>query len=100
MSSNDKVIMSVTMTLTKAQAIALREMFEYWNRLASIGSSRHVSFFADGDGNFHPRCLVETNPPLPEISQDMKDASIISDNDGDRKYDYDKVGWMLEREKA
>ena len=40
--------------LTKAQAIALVNMFNEMERFGYAGHSAYVGFYADGDGNFHP----------------------------------------------
>ena len=51
----EKVTMTVVLPdLTRAQAIALHAMFEHWRQLGKEGSSRKVSFYVDGDGDFRP----------------------------------------------
>jgi hypothetical protein len=54
-------------------------MLKYMERLGGIGASRKVTFYADGDGDFHPKFKWS-----PHLSSDAKP---ISDNDGDRFYD-------------
>lgn len=40
--------------LTKAQAIALVNMFNEMEKFGYAGHSAYIGFYADGDGNFHP----------------------------------------------
>ena len=54
-------------------------MLKYMEQLGGQGSSRMVSFYADGDGAFRPR--FNWSDKLPS------DAKPIKDNDGDRTYD-------------
>lgn len=54
-------------------------MLKYMQQLGGMGASRKVSFYADGDGDFHPK--FRWNPTLPS------DAKPVSDKDGDRFYD-------------
>ena len=54
--SETRIDMTVTFpAVTVAQAAALRALFEQMRVLGSIGSSRWVCFYSDGDGNFRPR---------------------------------------------
>jgi len=48
---------TVKVRLTPPQAEAFEDMLAVWNQLSSQGGSRWTSFYADGDGNFHPRAL-------------------------------------------
>jgi hypothetical protein len=70
-----KIKMAVSMEVTIPQALALTEMFKLWTQLGSQGSSRDVSFFVDGDGNFQPKCEIITSIPLPEISDAVKKSA-------------------------
>ena len=81
------------MDVTEAQEIALKSMFQYWNSLSNVGSSRYVAFFVDGDGNFHPRVTVDGEKP--EVEEELRKLSITEDEDGHRKYDFDSVAWHL-----
>jgi len=94
------------MDVTKAQALSLKSMFRYWNLLGSLGSSRHVAFYADGDGDFHPKCQVVTEPFLnltdemyefafAKLDKDKKGKVELNLDDGDAMFDYDKIGWRL-----
>ena len=54
--SDRKVSMEIRLDdLTIAQAAALRIAFEQMKYLGSIGSSRYVCYFSDGDGNYRPK---------------------------------------------
>jgi len=64
--------------------------------LSCFGCSRDVGFFCDGDGDFHPDCMVVTDGPLPEATKKMKAAAIVKESDGDRVYDYDGIAWLLD----
>ena len=54
-------------------------MLEYMQYLGGEGSSRMVSFYADGDGDFRPK--FKWNKKL------QSDAEPVKENDGDRTYD-------------
>jgi hypothetical protein len=87
--------MTIEIDVTVSQGLALKAMFDYWNELGSFGSSRDVGFHCDGDGNFHPNCKVSFDDDMPELTDEMRKASIVQDNDGDRVYDFDPIAWML-----
>ena len=90
-----KTMMTITMEVTEAQGLTLQAMFEYWNQLSGMGGSRMVSFYADGDGNFHPRCKIKFDKKLPELTGELKEAAIAHDDYGDRQYDFDGLAWVL-----
>ncbi|KKM68679.1 hypothetical protein LCGC14_1458410 [marine sediment metagenome] len=92
---NDRIKLTVEMDVTIPQALALKAMFKYWNQLSSMGSSREVAFYVDGDGNFHPKCKVTTEPDIPELTEEMREKAIVADDRGDRVYDYDPIAWIL-----
>lgn len=54
-------------------------MLKYIQHLGAIGSSRKVSIYADGDGDFRP--VFKWNKFLPS------DAKPVKDEAGDRLYD-------------
>jgi hypothetical protein len=54
-------------------------MLKYMAYLGRIGSSRQVTLYSDGDGDFHPK--FEWDESLPA------DAKPIIDRGGDRTYD-------------
>lgn len=96
----EKVKLTVTMDVSAPQAYALMEMFNTWNRLSQMGSSRYVAFFADGDGDFHPKCRVETDPVLPEMPKEQIQNCRVEkkahhDIIADIAIDYDAIGWSL-----
>lgn len=91
--------MVVEMNVTKPQALALQAMFEYWNHLGSIGASRKVSFYVDGDGDFQPECKIDLESIDTKLTDKMRKISIVEENDGDRTYDFDPIAWeLLEKE--
>jgi len=83
--------------LTKAQKIALEDMLATWMFLGNIGSSRWTSFFADGDGNFRPKILVNGEKPkyTDLIDEKMKWPT---GRHGSYGIDFDWIAWKL-REK-
>lgn len=89
-----KIKLTIEMDVTEAQAITLKEMFEYWTRLGNIGSSRTVAFFVDGDGNFQPNCKITTSERIHELPEHVL-SKAITDVDGDRFYDFDPIAWAL-----
>lgn len=54
-------------------------MLKYMQQLGGMGSSRTVSMYADGDGDFHPK--FKWDESLPEVAKPTRD------NGGDRFYD-------------
>jgi hypothetical protein len=85
--------------LTPAQALAIEDMLATWMQLACAGSSRWTCFYADGDGNFHPRIKVDGKPPghckLDVPVERWKKNPYM----GSEVYliDYDTVAWALTR---
>ena len=71
-------------------------MFEYWNLLGRVGSSRFVAFYVDGDGDFRPDCEMSFSKSLPSLSPKMEAAVIVKDDNGNRKYDYDRIAWSVD----
>lgn len=54
-------------------------MLKYMQHLGTVGSSRNVTLFADGDGDFRPKFEWEKNVPCH--------AAPVYDVNGDRTYD-------------
>ncbi len=54
-------------------------MLKYMQSLGNLGSSRMISFYADGDGDFRPKFQWDENLPF--------DGEPIKDEDGDKTYD-------------
>lgn len=79
-----KLVITVD-NICQADAIAFIKMFEYMQYLGQIGSSRNCTFFADGDGSFHPKVSFsypEKLPDVPEIDGvDSKTRDFIIDSD-------------------
>ena len=53
-------------------------MLKYMEQLGNIGSSRKVTFYADGDGDFRPKFKSEV---------EYETVEPVSDLDGRRLYD-------------
>lgn len=77
--------------LTEAQSQALETMLHQYAMLCSQGSSRYVSFYVDGDGNFRPKITV--NGEEPKFSEHLTMEEIWH---GDEcKIDFDTIAWRL-----
>lgn len=83
------------MEVTIPQGLALQAMFEYWNLLSSLGGSRKVGFYADGDGNFHPKCSIKFDGDIPELTDELRQIAIVKDDNGNRIYDFDPIAWKI-----
>lgn len=84
--------------VTEAQALALELMIETWNRLGGWGSSRFVAFYADGDGNFHPKATIEKPPDFRALTDDMRKAALKITNEKVSQMhliDFDPIAWKL-----
>ena len=81
--------------LTEAQVIAIEDLLATWVYLGGIGSSRWTSFYADGDGNFHPK--ISINGHDPEFSKLMPRKEVW--NKDTYKIDLDEIAWKLDQEK-
>jgi hypothetical protein len=95
---SNKIKMTVTMDVTVPQALALQAMFDYWNQLSSIGGSRKVGYYVDGDGNFHPHVKCEFSSNVPELTSDLRKIAVVEEYDGNRTYDFDPIAWRIEHE--
>ena len=97
--SNERVEMTVKMQVTPAQGLALQAMFEHWNKMASWGTSRNISFYVDGDGNFKPNAEVTYSEEIPELTDEMrKKAAYDEKGNGDVSFDFDPIAWMMHDE--
>lgn len=94
--SSEKLEMTVKMQVTEAQALALKAMFEYWTGCGGVGASRKVGFYLEGDGDFQPKCETSFSREIHELTPEMSKSAVIVDQNGDRLYDYDPIGWMLD----
>lgn len=89
----------------QADAIAIIKMFKYAQRLGNIGASRWCSFFADGDGSFHPKVSFEYPENLPEVPEVHGEVTYNKktkelnghpiSNDGDFAIDSDSIAWKI-----
>lgn len=95
---DDRIEMTIKMKVTEPQALALQAMFEYMEMLGRLGSSRYVAFYADGDGDFRPKPEITFDQPVRPLTDEMRKAAVVEDKYGDRKYDYDPIGWMLDED--
>lgn len=96
MDNSEKIKMKVEMEVTIPQALALQAMFKHWNRLGSWGSSRFISFFVDGDGNFRPNASWFFSERIPELTEELETAAIVEDDgNGNLKFDFDSIAWKL-----
>jgi peroxiredoxin len=62
MNNHKKIVIEID-NLTEAQIIAINDMLATWQWLGGVGSSRWTSFYADGDGDFRPKILVDGKQP-------------------------------------
>ena len=76
--------------IAPADAIALMKMLKHMERLGNIGASRFCSFYADGDGSFHPKVSFVYPIELPEVPEITG-----IDLEGDFKIDSDAIGWRI-----
>ncbi len=84
--------------VTPPQALALQEMFKFWNQLASLGGSRYVAFYVDGDGNFKPnvRTAIPEGQVMPDVDASVAKVEPKSHYPLDVHYfDFDPVAWSI-----
>lgn len=92
----ERVEMTVKMQVTKPQGLALKAMFEHWNKMSNWGCSRDISFHVDGDGNFHPKAEVTFDETMPELTEDLATKAICNnDKNGNIGFDFDSIAWAL-----
>jgi hypothetical protein len=77
--------------VTEAQAIAIESLLYMWGYLGGLGSSRWTSFFADGDGNFHPN--IEINGKKPQHTEFIEKDDLWLGCE--YRMDYDTIAWKL-----
>lgn len=89
--------MTVTLAVTEPQALALWAMFKHWNRLGGVGASRMVSFYCDGDGDFHPHAEVSFDREVTKLTPELEALAVVSKetDEWQRKFDYDPIAWKL-----
>ena len=94
------VEMTIKVQVKEAQALALQAMFEYWNYLSSVGGSRKVGFYVDGDGDFHPECKIAyDHGNVRPLTDEMKRAAVVEDKGGNRVYDCDNLYSVMDKQK-
>jgi hypothetical protein len=55
-------------------------MLKYMQQLGGLGSSRYTTIYSDGDGDFRPKFVFDSEL-LPEVKKP------VVDNNGNRTYD-------------
>lgn len=84
--------------ITEAQALAIQDLLATWAYLGRVGSSRWTAFYADGDGNFRPRCFVNGENAKPcDIGTPPKDRWKRVDGDEMYMLDFDPIAWALRK---
>ena len=93
--------------LTKSQKIAIEQMLHLWVVFGKQGTSRWVNFFADGDGNFHPKIKIngeDTKEQKAYFKPDIlsyfnSNKSMFGREINEKCYmyniDFDDVAWQL-----
>lgn len=93
--------MKLTLTfdeISEAQAITLVKMAKIMEYCGNIGTSRNVTFFADGDGDFRPKVSYESDGELGFEKKPLEiDLNIweTMDKHSDFRLDYDSVAWQI-----
>jgi len=83
--------------LTKPQRIALEDMLKTWLHLSSLGGSRWTCYYADGDGNFHPKIKIDgRDPKYTDLIKDRRER--VWKND-EYRIDFDMIAWALHKDK-
>ncbi len=94
----DRIEMTVKLQVTPAQGLALQAMFEHWNTLSAVGCSRNISFFVDGDGNFHPKIDIEFSEEVEELTEELRKKAVCNnDGNGELGFDFDRIAWALNK---
>jgi hypothetical protein len=70
--SDDTMTIQIT-GIKKSHKIALEHILYQMKYLGGIGSSRWLAFYSDGDGDFHPKIIVD--------GEDVRPSKILSDAD-------------------
>lgn len=98
---NEKIKFTVSMELTKPQAMAMQAFFEKWNSCAIMGQSRRIAFYVDGDGNFKPNCQIQCDEIQDEMTDEIRELACCGAKVTDTiVYDFDKVAWFLDKKEA
>ena len=62
----EDITITVKCTVRKRWAAQLIGMFNTMQHLGSIGASRNITFYADGDGDFRPKFDLPSDIPSAE----------------------------------
>lgn len=92
---SDNVKLTIKLDVTVPQALAIKAMFEKWNELSDLKSSRYVEFFVDGGGEFNTHCQVTCDGDLPELTLPIRELALVKSADGTFSYDSDPIYWAL-----
>jgi len=92
--------------LTEPQKLAIEDLLAMWQHLGSIGGSRWTAFFADGDGDFRPKVLINGHKPEPCVLIKPKDRwknLWYEDRYGQHPeemylIDFDEIAWAMHKE--
>jgi len=76
---SDRVVFTIKVTMEKRWVPHFLAMLKYMQKLGSLGSSRRVALYSDGDGDFCPKFKWSKKLPSAAIP--------IEDNNGNRLYD-------------
>lgn len=80
--ANDEVVFGIKVRMKKRWVPHFISMLRYMQLLGNAGSSRRVTLYADGDGDFRPKfefVLVS--------EEDLAEVEPVKDENGDRTYD-------------
>ena len=75
----DNITFTIKVTMKSRWVTHFLAMLKHMQYLGSVGSSRQVGIYADGDGDFRPKFEWDDNLPC--------DAKPVRDDNGDRFYD-------------
>ena len=76
---NNETTFTITCKMRSRWVPHFLAMLKYMQYLGNIGSSREVTLYADGDGDFRPEFVWDESLP--------QHANPIKDNKGHRTYD-------------
>ncbi len=82
--------------LKEAQVAAIEDMLATWIQLGGLGASRWTAFYADGDGDFHPKITVNGQPPrfTPYLTREQRWGRCKL-TETIYTVDYDAIAWAL-----
>jgi hypothetical protein len=103
---NEKMVIEID-NLTKAQKLAIEDMLAAWVALGNMGSSRWTAFYADGDGNFHPKVTVDGHKAeqckLTDPKERWREGAFTTRTGGAIStdfymMDFDEIAWALRKD--